>query len=189
MKFSRLTTTLTILLLLSLALTACNVTPTADSGMSGDMGMGDMVDAMADLDAMLTGDVLRVEQIRSRPAPLAGGTGAAYMYVVNPTDTADQLMAVSSPVAKVGEIHETVNDDGVMRMVPQPDGFEIPPMSVLELKPGGKHIMLIDLDAPLEVGDEYELTLTFREAGEMTFTVPVVEMNMPMMNMPMEGGN
>jgi copper(I)-binding protein len=175
MKTSRITKILTLLILLSLALTACNLTPTATPAAGGM----DMPAA-----PMLTGDALRVEQIRSRPAPLAGGTGAAYMMIVNPTDTADRMVAVSSPVAKVGEMHETVDDAGVMRMIPQPDGFEIPAKSMVELKPGGKHIMLIDLVAPLEVGQEFELTLTFEQAGEMTFTVPVMDMaGMPMMDM------
>ncbi len=175
MKTSRITKFLTLLVLLSLALTACNLTPTVTPA-AGGMEMPAA--------PMLTGDAVRVENIRSRPAPLVGGTGAAYMMIVNPTETADRLVAVSSPVAKVGEIHETVDDNGVMRMVPQPDGFEIPAKSMVELKPGGKHIMLIDLVAPLEVGQEFELTLTFQQAGDMVFTVPVMEMTgMPAMDM------
>jgi len=171
MKTSRMTKILTFLILVSLALTACNVTPTATP-------------AADDMSAMLTGDAVRIENPMSRPSPLVGGTGAAYMTLVNPTDTADRMVAVSSPAAKVGEMHETVNDDGVMRMIPQPDGFEIPAKSMVELKPGGKHIMLIDLVAPLEIGQEFELTLTFEHAGEMTFTVPVMDMTgMPAMDM------
>ncbi len=176
MKPSRMTKILTLLILLSLALTACNLTPTAAPAMNDGMG--------TDMSAMLTGDALRVENPMSRPSPLVAGTGAAYMMIVNPTEMADRLVAVSSPAAKVGEIHETVNDDGVMRMIPQPDGFEIPAKSVLELKPGGKHLMLIDLVAPLEIGQEIELTLTFEQAGEMVITVPVMDMaGMPAMDM------
>ena len=180
MNRSRITKILTLLILVSLALTACNLTPTATPAMNGAMndGMG------ADMSAMLTGDALRVENPMSRPSPLVAGTGAAYMMIVNPTEMADRLVAVSSPAAKVGEIHETVNDGGVMRMIPQPDGFEIPAKSVLELKPGGKHLMLIYLVAPLEIGQEIELTLTFEQAGEMIITVPVVDMaGMPTMDM------
>ncbi len=176
MKCSRITKILTLILLVSLVLTACNLTPTATPAMNDGMG--------TDMSAMLTGDALRVENPMSRPSPLMAGTGAAYMMIVNPTEMADRLVAVSSPAAKVGEIHETVNDGGVMRMVPQPDGFEIPAKSVLELKPGGKHLMLIDLVAPLEIGQEIELTLTFEKAGEMVITVPVVDMaGMPAMDM------
>lgn len=176
MKLSRITKILTLLILVSLALTACNVTPTAAPAMNDSMG--------GDMSAMLTGDALRVDNPRSRPAPLVGGTGAAFMTFVNPTDTADRLVAVSSPAAKVVEMHETVDDAGVMKMIPQPDGFEIPAKSMVELKPGGKHIMLIDLVAPLEVGQEFELTLTFEQAGEMTLTVPVMDMaGMPAMDM------
>ena len=144
--------------------------------------MGSADSGMADMEAMLTGDALRVEMPMSRPSPLAAGTGAAYMTLINPTETADRMIAASSPAAKVVELHETVNDGGVMRMIPQPDGFEIPARSVVELKPGGKHIMLIELVAPLEIGQEIELTLTFEQAGEMVLTVPVVDMaGMPAM--------
>jgi len=175
MKSSRTTQILTLLILLSLVLTGCNLTPTADSGMDGDMA------------PMLTGDAVRVEMARSRPAPLVGGTGAAFLTIVNPTDTADRLIAVSSPVARVGEMHETINDGGVMRMIPQPDGFEIPAKSMVTLEPGGKHVMLIDLVAPLEIGQTFDLTLTFEQAGKMVLTVPVMDMagmtDMPSMDM------
>lgn len=175
MKPSRITKILTLMILLSLALTACNLTPTADPGMDG--GSHDMT-------AMLTGDAVRVENPMSRPSPLVAGTGAAYMTIINPTDAADRLVSASSPAAKVGELHETVNDGGVMRMIPQPDGFEIPAKGMVELKPGGKHVMLIDLVAPLEIGQEIQITLTFEQAGEMILTVPVMDMaEMPAMEM------
>jgi copper(I)-binding protein len=53
--------------------------------------------------------------------------------------------------------------------------IELPAGEMVELKPGGYHIMLIDLVAPLEVGDEIELTLTFEKAGDRTVTAEVRE--------------
>lgn len=125
---------------------------------------------------------ITVMNARSRPSPVAGGNGAAYMMVLNGLEADVQLTSASTDVAEVVELHETVNDDGVMRMVPQPDGFTVPAGSVVELKPGGKHVMMIGLTAPLEPGDELELTLNFDNGETMTLTVPVTDMSgeMPM---------
>jgi copper(I)-binding protein len=57
----------------------------------------------------------------------------------------------------------------------QPEGFAIPAGGTLQLAPGGKHVMLIGLTAPLAVGDTVALTLTFTHAGEMAIQAPVVE--------------
>jgi copper(I)-binding protein len=133
----------------------------------------------------LTGDAIRVEGLMARPAP-SGGNGAAYFTIINPTETADQLVSAQSSVARVTELHETTEENGVMRMIPQPEGFEIPARSTVELKPGGKHVMLLELSAPLAVGDEIPLILTFEQAGTMEITVPVMEMSG---TMPMNHGN
>jgi periplasmic copper chaperone A len=109
----------------------------------------------------------------SRTAPQEGGNGGAFMTITNGSGEADRLVAAESPAAGTVEIHETIDDNGVMRMRPVPDGFEIPAGGKLELKPGGKHIMLIGLVAPLEPGKDIELTLNFEKAGAITVTVPV----------------
>jgi periplasmic copper chaperone A len=127
----------------------------------------------------LTGDAVRVEDPMARPSPMTTGNGAAYMKVVNPTEQADQLVSATSPAAAVVELHETVNDDGVMRMVPQLDGFAVPARSVVELKPGGKHVMFIDLVEPWVAGEEIQVTLHFQVAGDIQVTVPVVAMDAP----------
>lgn len=141
--------------------------------------------AMPQATPALTGDVIRVEGMMARPAP-GDGNGAAYFTILNPTEAADQLVSVQSSVARVTELHETTEENGVMRMIPQPDGFEIPARSIVELKPGGKHVMLLELSAPLAVGDEISLTLTFEQAGTMEIAVPVMEMGS---SMPMNHGN
>jgi len=111
----------------------------------------------------------------SRTAPQEGGNGGAFMTITNGSSEADRLVSAQSPAAGTVEIHETIDDNGVMRMRPVPDGFEIPAGGKLELKPGGKHIMLIGLVAPLEPGQEIELTLNFEKAGAITVKVPVRE--------------
>jgi copper(I)-binding protein len=119
---------------------------------------------------------LEIADARARPAPLAGGNGGLFLTVTNHTAAEERLLGGSSPAAAAVELHETVNDNGVMRMVPQPEGFAIPPGASLVLAPGGKHIMLINLAAPLAVGDVVTLTLQFAQAGEKVLYVPVVAM-------------
>ena len=83
----------------------------------------------------------------------------------------------SSPAAKTAELHETVDENGVMKMVHHPEGWEIPAGGTLELKPGGKHIMLIGLTAPLVAGEKIKVTLNFEKAGAQTIDVPVKAMS------------
>jgi copper(I)-binding protein len=132
----------------------------------------------------------------SRNSPTMAETGAAYLTITSAAD--DRLVgaAVDPSVAGTVEIHETVMAEGEMadgdmadgemshggtdamggEMTMRPvDGIDLPAGEVVALEPGGLHIMLLDLAAPLEVGQTYELTLTFEQAGEQTVTVEVRE--------------
>lgn len=123
---------------------------------------------------------LTVVNVRARPAPLEGGNGAAFMTVLNGLDKAVRLASIAGNAAGVIELHETVNDNGVMKMEPHPEGFEIPAGGILELKPGGKHVMLLGLAKPLAVGDSLDLTLNFEGSEPITLTVPVVDIQATM---------
>lgn len=120
------------------------------------------------------GDSLHVENAWARPSPLPDGNSAIYLTIVNPTGEADRLVAVKSSVG-MAETHESVTENGVVRMEPRPDGYEIPAQSSVELAPGGKHIMVMGVADPLAPGDTLTATLTFEKAGEMTVTAPVKE--------------
>ena len=111
-----------------------------------------------------------------RASPTGAETGGAFTTIVNNGQSADRLMSASSPAAQTVELHETVDENGVMRMVHHPEGWEIPAGGTLELKPGGKHIMLIGLTAPLEAGKKIQITLNFEKAGAQTIDVPVQAM-------------
>jgi copper(I)-binding protein len=99
--------------------------------------------------------------------------GAAYMTVLNRSGAEDRLRSAKASIAGVVELHETVLDGEMMKMEPHPEGFALPAGGELELKPGGKHVMLIGLNEPLAEGRTFELTLVFERAGPMTVTVPV----------------
>lgn len=74
-----------------------------------------------------------------------------------------RLVGIASPVAKVAEIHEMKMDGEVMRMRAVP-GIDLPAGQTVELKPGGYHLMLQDLKAPLTSNSAIPLTLTFQDA-------------------------
>lgn len=112
----------------------------------------------------------------SRPSPTEGGMGGAFFAVKNGGKEPDRLIAASFAGAQTVELHETVDDNGVMKMRPHPEGWEVPAGGTLELKPGGKHVMLIGLKEPLTAGTQITLVLKFEKAGEITVQVPVKEM-------------
>lgn len=102
--------------------------------------------------------------VRASATPTAE-TGAAYVsFMVH--GEADRLVAVSTPAAKMAGLHKSEVVDGVMKMA-HVDGIDVPANGMLQMKPGGYHIMLMGLAKPLKEGDEVELTLTFEKAGDV----------------------
>jgi copper(I)-binding protein len=98
-------------------------------------------------------------------------TGGAYLRFEN-RGADDRLVAVSTPVAQAIELHDTQMDGDVMRMR-QVQAIAVPANKPVVLKPGGLHIMLVGLKAPLKKGDSFPLTLKFEKAGEVTVQVNV----------------
>jgi periplasmic copper chaperone A len=94
----------------------------------------------------------------------------AFMQLKSPADTA--LVSAASPVAKIVEIHEMKMDAGVMKMNAI-DALAIPAGKAVELKPGGYHVMLMGLAAPLKEGETVPVTLTFKAKDGKTQTVEV----------------
>lgn len=115
---------------------------------------------------------LTVTEVVARPGP-EGGISGAFLTIVNSGPTADRLLSVRTPVAPLAELHETIDDNGVLKMRLAPNGFEVPAKGKLELKPGGKHAMFTGLTSAVAVGSEIELTLVFEKAGELTIKAPV----------------
>jgi len=80
------------------------------------------------------------------------GQKATGMFAQITSSTGGRLVSASSPAAGVVEIHEMAMDGNVMKMRAVP-GLDLPAGKTVELKPGGYHVMLIDLKAPLKKGD------------------------------------
>lgn len=83
-----------------------------------------------------------------------------------------RLLAIESPVAGVVEIHEMAMDNNVMKMRSMP-GLDLAAGRPVEFKPGGYHVMLMDLKQPVKAGDTVPLTLVFEDAGKQRFTQKV----------------
>lgn len=95
-----------------------------------------------------------------------------------------KLVGVSSPVAGVAEIHEMKMEKDIMKMAALPNGLDLPAGKAVELKPGGYHVMLMDLKAPLAKDTTVPVTLTFQDAKGVKSNVELkvqVGMQAPMM--------
>ena len=102
----------------------------------------------------------------------ASANGAAYMVISTSGATPDQLIGVSAPIAEKAELHTHIMEGDVMRMRPV-KAIEVNVGEPATLKPGGLHVMLIGLKAPLKEGEQFPLTLTFEKAGSVTVEVAV----------------
>lgn len=110
----------------------------------------------------------------SRATPSGAKVAAGYLVLKNNGSEADRLIAVTGEIAERGEIHEmAVDAKGVMTMRPLADGVEIPAGGEVALKPGGFHIMFMDLQHQPKEGENFSGTLTFEKAGtvEVEFSV------------------
>ncbi len=75
-----------------------------------------------------------------------------------------RLVGVATPVAGVAEVHEMRMDGDVMRMRAIPSGLDLPAGRPVDLQPGGYHLMLMALKAPLQAGTQVPVTLVLRDA-------------------------
>jgi hypothetical protein len=113
--------------------------------------------------------------------PAERATGA---FMLLKSDSDARLVSAASPVAGVVEIHEMVMENDVMKMSPIP-GLDLPAGQDVELKPGGYHVMLMDLKQQVKVGDEVPLTLTIENKDGSRQTLEVKAATRPL-NAPMK---
>jgi periplasmic copper chaperone A len=98
---------------------------------------------------------------------------AAYLTISNGGSEDDRLIAVDAgPVAATATLHTTAKDGDVMRMR-HVEGIAVKAGATATLAPGGDHVMLMGLTAPLKEGGRFPLTLTFEKAGPVTVEVEV----------------
>lgn len=110
-----------------------------------------------------------------RWVPASSRNSAAYFNIENPSLANDVLVGASTPRARAAEIHKTV-EVGLAKSMQRVDGVLVGGATRLELNPGGYHIMLIDLNAPLQEGEKIPLTLEFKRSGKIDVSFPVMMM-------------
>lgn len=113
-----------------------------------------------------------IEAPWTRATPAGAKVAGGYLRITNTGSEPDRLVGVSSPNAGRGEVHEMSMSDGVAKMRPLEAGLLIPPGGNVELKPGGYHLMFLDLRAGLKEKESLRATLTFEKAGPVEVSFP-----------------
>jgi len=116
---------------------------------------------------------LRIEQPFARATAPTARAGGAFMTIVNSGATADRLLRAESSVAQRVELHTVIKEGDVMRMREVP-AIDVPANGKATLAPGGFHVMLMELKAPLKAGDTAAITLVFEKAGRIEVAVPIL---------------
>lgn len=172
----------TLLVAVGLSLSACG---------------GDAASTVEDRMETSSGSAIEITGAWARTSPAMATMGAAYMTIMSMDDDRLVAAAVDSSIADHAEVHEVVmaessdmsssmdhsgmdmGSDTTMAMssgemvMREVDGVDIEAGEMLMLKPGGYHVMIIDLAAPLEIGQTFDVTLTFDKAGDVVVPVEV----------------
>jgi hypothetical protein len=109
----------------------------------------------------------------TRATPAGAKVGAGFMVLRN-AGAADRVVGAASPIAGRVEMHVTVREGDVMKMR-EVKGFDVPAKGSFELKPGGAHLMLMDLKRPIKKGEKVPLTLKLEKGGELKLELTAEE--------------
>ena len=136
--------------------------------------------ALVPFSAALAGETvqhgsLKLEAPWSRATPPGAKVAAGYLTITNTGEAGDTLVSASSNIAERVELHEMTMDNGVMRMRALAGGVPIAGGATAELKPGGNHIMFMELKGPIKQGDQVKVTLTFEKAGAIDIMMPAAK--------------
>lgn len=118
-----------------------------------------------------TGGVI-VEKAWSRATVPGARAAAIYMLLTNRGTEAVTVVSLSTDVARMTEAHQTINEDGMMRMRPA-ENLLIAAGDSLVFEPGGLHVMLMGLQRQLSAGDTYTLQITLSDGQQLETEVLV----------------
>ena len=116
---------------------------------------------------------MHISEAWARATPKGAAAGAGYMTITNKGTAPDRLSCVSDDASAQCQIHSMTMEGGVMKMRPVEGGLEIKPGETVMLKPGGYHVMFVDLKHPLEQGQAVKATLRFDHAGTVDVEYPI----------------
>lgn len=102
----------------------------------------------------------------------ANDVTAMYMTIKS-TGEADRLVSATTPISPMVQLHETTMVDGAMKMQEVAGGIPVPAGAEVMLKPGGLHVMVMNLKEPLKPDQTVQFELTFEKAGKVSLTAPV----------------
>jgi copper(I)-binding protein len=118
-------------------------------------------------------DELVISKAWTRVTPPGAKVAGGFLTITNTGNSADRLLGGSVDIAGRIEIHEMTMEGGVMKMRELAKGLEIKPGETVELKPGGYHVMFMDLKASPVAGQTIAGTLKFENAGEVKIAYDV----------------
>lgn len=118
---------------------------------------------------------VKIEKPWARATAPGASVGGGYLTVMNQGAALDRLIGASSPVAGKTELHEMAMEKDIMRMR-EVKRIDVPAHGKAELKPGGYHLMFLQLKAPLKQGEKVPVTLKFEKAGEVKVDLAVESM-------------
>ena len=105
---------------------------------------------------------------------VAGQTAtAAYMTIDNRGAGDDRLVSVEAAAPAKAMLHASESSGGVSRMREMSAGLALPAGTAVQLKPGGTHVMITGLDAPLRTSEVVKLRLQFEKSSPRDVEVPV----------------
>lgn len=116
---------------------------------------------------------ITVAHAYSHPTAAPGVPAVGFLTLTNAGPKADRLLSVISPLAGRVEIHQSKMENGVMQMRAVTQGVALPPGKSVAFAPGGLHLMLFALRAPLAEGERVPVTLLFEHAAAVTTTLAV----------------
>ena len=116
---------------------------------------------------------IELDKAWARPT-VGQAPGAVYVTIDNNGGSADRLTGAFTDHAAMAMVHQNEVVDGVARMRMAGE-INVPAGDRIEMVPGGTHIMLEGLRAPLKTGDDFDLVLRFKESGDKTVKVTVVK--------------
>lgn len=115
---------------------------------------------------------IKIEHAYTRATMPGQQVAGGFMKIENKSGPADQLISASSPIAGEVQLHEMAMEGNVMKMRQVKD-IALPAGGSVELKPGGLHLMFINIKAPLSAGETVPVKLKFAKAGEVEVKMPV----------------
>ena len=124
------------------------------------------------LSSCTTAGGLQVNEGWARPAA-AGDNAAVYFELDNQAAQADELTGVSTSVTDTVELHESMKGSEDMMSMSPLTSVPIEPRTKVTFEPGGYHVMLVSLDQPLTEGEQFDVILHFKQAGDVPLTVTV----------------